>query len=184
MQGEDNRSGIRVCVPHRAARLGSARLGSARLGSARLGVKPGNRYASRNSLGRRCSKVIHERSRVPPVPPERFPLRNDDAHPLTTHANHPHKSTKSPYSVAFASSRTLDELMVLQRALGVVGPCIAEDGAVLALDAAHVADARLAHLPAHEVRSYGRRTMRDTSAASSPSFAAARSHANIIGRNA
>lgn len=42
-----------------------------------------------------------------------------------------------PYSVAFASSRTLDELMVLQRALGVVGPCIAEDSAVLALDAAH-----------------------------------------------
>lgn len=64
-----------------------------------------------------------------------------------------------PYAVAFASSRTLDELMVLQRALGVVGPCIAEDGAVLALDAAHVADARLAHLPADEIRSYGRRTM-------------------------
>ena len=95
MQGEDNRSGIRVCVPHRAARLGSARLGSARLGSARLGVKPGNRYASRNSLGRCGSRAIHELSRAPPVPQERFPLRNDDAHPLTTHSNHPHKSTKS-----------------------------------------------------------------------------------------
>ena len=73
----------------------TARLGTARLGTARLGVKPGNRYASRHSLGRRGSKVIHELSRVPPVPPERFPLRNDDAHPLTTHSNHPHKSTKS-----------------------------------------------------------------------------------------
>lgn len=34
-----------------------------------------------------------------------------------------------------ASSRTLSELVVLQRALGVRGACIAEDGAVLALDA-------------------------------------------------
>ncbi len=94
-------------APLGSARLGSARLGSARLGSARLGVKPGNRYASRHSRGRRCSKVIHELSRVPPVPPERFPLRNDDAHPLTTHANHPRKSTKSlisyPMSAAVAS---------------------------------------------------------------------------------
>ncbi len=62
-------------------------------------------------------------------------------------------------TVAFASSRTLLELMVLQRALGVRGPCIAEDGAVLALDADHATDARLAHLPPDEVQSYGRRTM-------------------------
>lgn len=36
--------------------------------------------------------------------------------------------------VALASSRTLRELVVLQRALGVRGPLIAEDGGVLALD--------------------------------------------------
>ena len=90
MPGEDNRSGIRVRVrvPHRASR-------TARLGTARLGVQPGNRYASRHSLGRRCSNVLHELSRVPPVPQERSPLRNDDAHPLTTHSHHPHKSTQS-----------------------------------------------------------------------------------------
>lgn len=38
--------------------------------------------------------------------------------------------------IAFASSRTLPELAVLQRALGIPGPCIAEDGALLAVDAA------------------------------------------------
>jgi len=62
-------------------------------------------------------------------------------------------------TVAFASSRTLDELVVLQRALGVRGPCIAEDGAVLALDADDATDARLAHLPPDDVRTFGRRTM-------------------------
>lgn len=62
--------------------------------------------------------------------------------------------------LAFASSRTLDELMVLQRALGVRGPCIAEDGAVLACDADGATD-RDPALPSHdEVRPYGRRTMR------------------------
>ena len=40
----------------------------------RLGVKPTNRYASRNSRGLRCSKVLHELSRVPPVPQVRFSL--------------------------------------------------------------------------------------------------------------
>ena len=30
-------------------------------------------------------------------PPASVPLRNDDAHPLTTHSNHPHKSPKSQY---------------------------------------------------------------------------------------
>ncbi len=62
-----------------------------------------------------------------------------------------------PYAVAFASSRTLDELMVLQRALGVAGPCIAEDGAVLAVD---VASAQPAPAPHDSERVYGRRTMR------------------------
>ncbi len=62
-------------------------------------------------------------------------------------------------TLAFASSRTLDELVVLQRALGVRGPCIAEDGAVLALDAHQATDARIAHLPWDDVRTYGRRTL-------------------------
>ena len=39
-------------------------------------------------------------------------------------------------SLVFASSRTLAELVVLQRGLGVRGPCIAEDGAILAIDLA------------------------------------------------
>ena len=68
-QGENHCSGIRVCVPHRAAPHRNDRLGSAR-----LGVKPGIRYASRHSRGRRGSNVIHELSRVPPVPHARFPL--------------------------------------------------------------------------------------------------------------
>jgi mannosyl-3-phosphoglycerate phosphatase len=36
--------------------------------------------------------------------------------------------------VALASSRTMRELTVLQRALGLYGPCIAEDGALLGID--------------------------------------------------
>ncbi len=61
--------------------------------------------------------------------------------------------------VAFASSRTLDELMVLQRALGVQGPCIAEDGAVLARAADGASDRDPALAPHDELRAYGRRTM-------------------------
>ncbi len=64
------------------------------------------------------------------------------------------------YRLAFASSRTLDELMVLQRALGVRGPCIAEDGAVLAIDAEGVRH-ETDEAPAHDSeQSYGQRTMR------------------------
>lgn len=65
-------------------------------------------------------------------------------------------------TLAFASSRTLDELMVLQRALGVRGPCIAEDGAVLALDAAPVASSDVPDdFPAHDqTRTFGQRRMR------------------------
>ncbi|WP_411282288.1 HAD hydrolase family protein [Gemmatimonas sp.] len=62
-------------------------------------------------------------------------------------------------TVAFASSRTLVELLVLQRALGVRGPCIAEDGAVLALDVDDATDARLAHLPPDDTLTFGRRTV-------------------------
>lgn len=36
--------------------------------------------------------------------------------------------------VVLASSRTIDELVALQRCLGLYGPCIGEDGAVLAID--------------------------------------------------
>lgn len=39
-----------------------------------------------------------------------------------------------PVTLALASSRTLDELLALQRWLGRTGPCLAEDGAVIALD--------------------------------------------------
>ena len=44
-------------------------------------------------------------------------------------------------SLAFASSRTLPELVVLQRQFGLLGACIAEDGAVLAVDAGEVTHA-------------------------------------------
>ncbi len=40
----------------------------------------------------------------------------------------------APINVALASSRTLDELIALQRWLGRPGPCLAEDGAVIAFD--------------------------------------------------
>lgn len=42
----------------------------------------------------------------------------------------------APVQLGLASSRTLRELTVLQRALGIPGPCIAEDGALWAVDAA------------------------------------------------
>lgn len=48
-------------------------------------------------------------------------------------------------TLALASSRTLRELTVLQCALGIPGPCIAEDGALVALDCQQAAsDAGLA----------------------------------------
>lgn len=57
--------------------------------------------------------------------------------------------------LALASSRTLAELVVLQRALEAPGACIAEDGAVLAVDIAHVPD------PAHtSLWRAGRRVLR------------------------
>ncbi len=63
-------------------------------------------------------------------------------------------------TLAFASSRTLGELVVLQRALGVRGPCIAEDGALLAID--HDASScDTPGLAAHDrEQTFGRRTMR------------------------
>ncbi len=53
-------------------------------------------------------------------------------------------------TLALASSRTLNELAVLQRALGIPGPCIAEDGAVLAIDGS---------LDEQHALRYGRRTL-------------------------
>ena len=44
----------------------------------------------------------------------------------------------APVELALASSRTIRELTVLQRALGLYGPCIAEDGALLAIDPARM----------------------------------------------
>ena len=62
--------------------------------------------------------------------------------------------------LAFASSRTLDELMVLQRALGVRGPCIAEDGALLALDH-DTSPYRQQGMPVHDrEQTFGQRIMR------------------------
>lgn len=46
----------------------------------------------------------------------------------------------APVQLGLASSRTLRELTVLQRALGIPGPCIAEDGALWAVDRAAHAD--------------------------------------------
>lgn len=40
----------------------------------------------------------------------------------------------SRVALALASSRTLAELLVLQRVLGIAGPCIAEDGGMIAMD--------------------------------------------------
>lgn len=45
----------------------------------------------------------------------------------------------APVQLGLASSRTLRELTVLQRALGIPGPCIAEDGALWAVDVAPIA---------------------------------------------
>jgi mannosyl-3-phosphoglycerate phosphatase len=61
-----------------------------------------------------------------------------------------------PLHVGLASSRTLRELTVLQRALQLPGPCIAEDGARHALDS--TAPANSANATAEE--QHGRRRMR------------------------
>ena len=46
---------------------------------------------------------------------------------------------RAPVQLGLASSRTLRELTVLQRALGIAGPCIAEDGALWAVDSTALA---------------------------------------------
>lgn len=58
--------------------------------------------------------------------------------------------------VGLASSRTLRELTVLQRALGVYGPCIAEDGALRAVD---VTQPGAASPPASSFEQHGRRAL-------------------------
>jgi mannosyl-3-phosphoglycerate phosphatase len=65
-------------------------------------------------------------------------------------------SLATPVTLLLASSRTLRELAVLQRAWGLVGPLIAEDGGVVAWDAgADAADAS----PGQTRRHVGRRTL-------------------------
>jgi mannosyl-3-phosphoglycerate phosphatase len=61
-------------------------------------------------------------------------------------------------TVALASSRTLAELVVLQRGLGMRGPCIAEDGAVLAIDTDDVPPAAVRGTEVSTWRA-GRRTL-------------------------
>lgn len=63
---------------------------------------------------------------------------------------------QAPMMVGFASSRTLREITVLQRALGVYGPCIAEDGALRASD---VSTASNEAQPDGDVVHHGRRTL-------------------------
>lgn len=64
----------------------------------------------------------------------------------------------APVHVGLASSRTLRELTVLQRALQLPGPCIAEDGARHAIDSTA---ARYGHIEATKTapERHGRRTM-------------------------
>ncbi|AMW03957.1 hypothetical protein [Gemmatimonas phototrophica] len=61
-----------------------------------------------------------------------------------------------PVHLGLASSRTLRELTVLQRALGLPGPCIAEDGARHALDVATIPDG----VHTTNIEQHGRRTLR------------------------
>lgn len=72
-------------------------------------------------------------------------------------------SRQTSLTLALASSRTLDELLALQRWLGWPGPCIAEDGALIAIDddRAHRARRALQALDTHHVdyRVCGRRTL-------------------------
>lgn len=66
----------------------------------------------------------------------------------------------APLEVGLASSRTLRELTVLQRALGVYGPCIAEDGALRATEVAHQGSGE-------DVQRHGRRMLSITQHADS-----------------
>lgn len=60
--------------------------------------------------------------------------------------------------VGLASSRTLRELTVLQRALGLLGPCIAEDGARHALDVSTLAPGTTT-VPPDTTESHGQREL-------------------------
>jgi mannosyl-3-phosphoglycerate phosphatase len=62
-----------------------------------------------------------------------------------------------PARLALASSRTLPELAIFQRALGVTGPCIAEDGGLLALDADGTSMGSTGHAP--RIAALGRRRL-------------------------
>ncbi|WP_337171947.1 HAD hydrolase family protein [Gemmatimonas aurantiaca] len=67
--------------------------------------------------------LIDERGQLPCAP-----------HELRAHLSALGAARGAPVQVALASSRTMRELTVLQRALGLYGPCIAEDGALLGID--------------------------------------------------
>lgn len=62
----------------------------------------------------------------------------------------------APVQLGLASSRTLRELTVLQRALGIPGPCIAEDGALWAVDAVATRDTA----DHSDVEQHGRRRLK------------------------
>jgi mannosyl-3-phosphoglycerate phosphatase len=62
---------------------------------------------------------------------------------------------RAPVQLGLASSRTLREITVLQRALGIPGPCIAEDGALWAVDSAPSATASAAQT----MEQHGRRRL-------------------------
>lgn len=66
------------------------------------------------------------------------------------------RAWRGPVHVGLASSRTLRELTVLQRALELPGPCIAEDGARHAVDVE--APARI--LSPHDMERHGSRVLR------------------------
>jgi mannosyl-3-phosphoglycerate phosphatase len=65
----------------------------------------------------------------------------------------------APVHVGLASSRTLRELTVLQRALGVYGPLIAEDGALRAVETPRRPPARQLPPEADQIVQHGRRML-------------------------
>lgn len=65
----------------------------------------------------------------------------------------------APVTVGLASSRTLRELTVLQRALGIYGPLIAEDGGIWAVDQVATASDRESNAPDTTVEKHGTRRL-------------------------
>ena len=106
-------------------------------------------------------------------------IDHDGALPVPTHELRARielvrRQWEGPFVVGLASSRTLRELLVLQRALGVYGPCIAEDGARFAVESMATVDDVTAEAPAHERA--GRRVMRTQALGAHASELRARVH--------